>query len=276
MQLKNKQLIKTAQRIQHQIEKLLGWTAESQTKVEAGKPYLKKYGGILALHFDALFVQSEMYIEQPDKLVFSYTRAMMSFLLFEPSPKRIAMIGLGGGSLAKYCYRYLPQTEITVVEIDSDVIALRNEFAIPADDARFQVLLGDGAEWVTDTTRQPDVLIVDGFDADGLPAQLRSQQFYDDCFASLADNGIMVVNLWGSHSRHDKYLARIHNSFANRLVIVDADDSFNKIVLAMKNAEFPPSLSTIRHHAKLLCLSHPLNFQAKSNKLIQALRTRAI
>jgi spermidine synthase len=275
MKFKNKQLKKTAQGIQHQIEKMLGWMAEPQTNVETGKPYLKECDGILALHFDTLSIQSEMSIDLPDELVISYTRAMMSFLLFEPSPKRIAMIGLGGGSLAKYCYRYLPQAEITVVEINHDVIALRNEFSIPTDDARFKVLLGDGAEFVTGAARQFDVLIVDGYDTAGLPVQLSSQQFYDDCFASLADNGIMVVNLWGGYPHYDEYLARIHNSFSDRLVIVDAEDSVNKIVLAAKNAEFPPSSSTIRHHAKLLCLSHPLNFQAKSNKLIRALPVHA-
>jgi spermidine synthase len=276
MQIKNKKVKKTTKGIEHQIAKMLGWMAKSQTNIEIGKPYLAERKGILALHFDALYVQSEMDIEQPDKLVFSYTRAMMSFLLFEPSPKRIAMIGLGGGSLAKYCYRYLPQTEITVVEINPDVVALRDEFAIPADDARFQVVLGDGAAWVADTDSLPDVLMVDGFDASGLPAQLCSQQFYDGCFASLADNGIMVVNLWGSHSQHDEYLARIRTSFTDRMVIVEAEDSFNKIILAVKTVEFPPPLSTIRHHAKLLCSSHPLNFQEKSNKLIQALPIRAI
>lgn len=276
MEPKNKQLKKTAKGIRHQIEKMLGWMAEPVSNVETGKPYLKERKGILALHFDTLSIQSEMSIDLPDDLVVSYTRAMMSFLLFEPSPKSIAMIGLGGGSLAKYCYRYLPQSEITVVEINSEVIALRNEFAVPADDARFKVLLGDGAEFVANTARQFDVLVVDGFDAGGLPAQLSSQQFYDDCFASLADNGIMVANLWGGYPHYDEYLARIQNSFSNRLVIVDADDSVNKIVLAGKNVDFPPSSSTIRHHAKLLGLSHPLNFQAKSNKLIRALSTLAI
>jgi len=271
MKLKNKQLKKTARGIRRQIEKMLGWMTEPQTNVEAGKPYLRESEGILALHFDTLSIQSEMSIDLPDELVISYTKAMMSFLLFEPSPKCIAMIGLGGGSLAKYCYRYLPQTEITVVEINPDVIALRNEFAIPADDTRFKVLLGDGAEFVAGAARQFDVLIVDGFDVSGLPVQLSSQEFYDDCFASLAGNGIMVVNLWGGYPHYDEYLARIHNSFPGRLVIVDAEDSVNKIVLATKNVEFPPSSSTIRHHAKLLCLSHPLNFQAKSNKLIRTL-----
>jgi spermidine synthase len=276
MQFQNKHMKKAAREMQRQIAKMLVWTAKPQTNVETDKPYLTERDGILALHFNDLSVQSEMCIDTPDELVIGYTRAMMSFLLFEPSPKRIAMIGLGGGSLAKYCYRYLPQAEITVVEINPDVIALRNEFAIPADDKRFQVLLGDGADWVTDTASQPDVLIVDGFDACGLPVQLSSQRFYDDCFASLADNGIMVVNLWGGYPHYDEYVARIHNSFAGSMVIVNAGDSVNHVVLAVKNVEFPPPISTIRHHAKLLCLSHPVNFQAKSNKLIRALPKHAL
>lgn len=276
MQFKNKHVKNIAKAMQQQIDQMLAWTAGSDAAADAGKPYLSERNGILSLHFDKFSVQSEMNIDMPDELVIGYTKAMMSFLLFDPSPARISMIGLGGGSMAKYCYRYLPHTEITVVEINPDVIAFRDEFAIPADDKRFRVLLGDGAEWVTDTACRSDVLIVDGFDADGLPEQLSCQRFYDDCFASLADNGILVVNLWGGYPHFDEYLARIHRSFSDRVVIVDADDSVNKIILAVKDSEFPPSVSTIRHHAESLCLSHPVNFKAKANKLIRSLSARTV
>lgn len=240
------------------------------------KPYLRECDGILSLQFDEWSTQSEMSIDDTDELVIPYTRVIMSFLLLEPSPRHVAMIGLGGGSLAKYCYRYLPGAEITAVEINPDVIALRNEFAIPADDARFRVLLDDGAEWVAEPTCQPDVLIVDGFDADGLPAQLSSQRFYDDCFAALADNGIMVVNMWKGYPHYDEYMARICNSFCGNRVIVDAGDGFNQIVLAVKSAEFPPPVSTIRHHANLINQSHPLNFHAEANRLVRALPNSAV
>lgn len=240
-------------------------------KIKTMKPYLTESDGILSLQFDEWSTQSEMSIDGPDELVIPYTRVIMSFLLLAPSPRHVAMIGLGGGSLAKYCYRYLPATEITAVEINPDVIALRNEFAIPADDARFRVVLGDGAEWVADSASKPDVLIVDGFDADGLPAQLSSQRFYDDCYAALADYGIMVVNMWKDYPHYDEYLARINNSFAGNRVIVDAQDGFNHIVLAVKDTAFPPAASTIRHHANLLCESHPLNFQALANMLVRAI-----
>lgn len=243
------------------------------------KPYLTESDGILSLRFDEWSTQSEMSIDDTDELVIPYTRVIMSFLLLQPSPGHVAMIGLGGGSLAKYCYRHLPATEITAVEINPDVIALRNEFAIPADDGRFRVLLGDGAEWVAgpagQSNFQPDVLIVDGFDADGLPARLSSQRFYDDCFAALADNGIIVVNIWKGYPHYDEYLARIGNSFAGNRVIIDANDGLNHIVLAVKNTAFPLSASIIRHHANLLCRSHPLNFQAQANLLVRALPASA-
>ena len=276
MRIKNKYLNNATRMVRRQIGQMLSLTTEHQDSASADKPYLSESEGILSLNFDGLSVQSEMFIDAPDDLVIGYTRAMMSFLLLAHAPKNIAMIGLGGGSLAKYCYRYLPDTEITVVEINAEVIALRNEFAIPPDDARFKVLLGDGAAWVRDMQRSPEVLLVDGFDAQGLPEPLSTQRFYDDCYASLADNGILVANLWGGYPNYASYVARINNSFGYRVVIVDADDSVNKIVIAMKSPDFPPALSGIRHHANLLELTHPMNFQAKANKLVRAFSQRAV
>jgi spermidine synthase len=274
MSRKNKQVKGLAGTLCQKLGRLLALSANPQS--EPGKPYLLENDGMLSLQFDALCLQSEMNIEDPDQLVFSYTRAMMSFLLFEPSPRRIAMIGLGGGSLAKYCYRYLPQAEIAVVEINPGVIALRNEFAIPADDARFKVLLGDGAVFVKESSDLFDVLMVDGFDTTGLPDALCSQQFYDDCFASLADNGIMVANLWSNNGLHGALASRIETSFAGRIVMVNADDSPNQIVLAFKNAGLSMSPARIKQHVNALAQSHPLNFQAKSKKLIAALAAGAM
>lgn len=276
MPRKNKPVNSLVGAMRQKLGQLLALSSNPQAHVEPGKPYLIERDGMLSLQFDALCLQSEMNIDDPDQLVFSYTRAMMSFLLFEPSPKRIAMIGLGGGSLAKYCYRYLPQTEITVVEINPDVIALRNEFAIPADDARFKVLLGDGAMFVKERCDRFDVLMVDGFDAAGLPEDLSSQQFYDDCFASLADGGIMVANLWGTSGHYDALIARIATSFDDHIVVVSSDDSPNKIVLAVKNNELLFSPARIKQHVNALTPSHPLNFQAKSKKLIAALSAGAM
>src|SRR5260370_35455070 len=76
-------------------------------------------------------VQSQMLASDPNFLVLSYTRTMMAFMLFNKEPKRIAMIGLGGGSMSKWCYHELPKTDIAVIEINQMVVSLRDKFYIP-------------------------------------------------------------------------------------------------------------------------------------------------
>ena len=83
-----------------------------------GRPFVIEDDGARCLYFTRDFIQSEMRLDDPYELAFAYTRKMMAFLLFCPEPRRILMIGLGGGSLVKFCNRRLPSTHVTVVEID--------------------------------------------------------------------------------------------------------------------------------------------------------------
>lgn len=152
-----------------------------------------------ALHFSISEIQSRMQTQRPDALDLDYTRTMMGVLLFNSRPETLVMIGLGGGSLAKFCYRHLPKTRIKVVEINPHVIALRDEFQVPRDDERFKVRRGNGADFVRLPPYKADVLMVDGFDRGGQPRALCSQRFYDDCHDALQPDGIMVVNLHTAH-----------------------------------------------------------------------------
>ena len=93
------------------------------------KPFLVEDGEHRAMCFTTDgSIQSEMRIDNPSALVSEYTRKMMAFLLFRPRPRHVLMIGLGGGSLLKYCHRHLPTTRFTAIEIDANVISLRSHF----------------------------------------------------------------------------------------------------------------------------------------------------
>lgn len=69
------------------------------TVTNDGKPVVLETEQALSLHFDIHATQSLMSVRDPNKLVLGYTRTMMSFLLLQPTPSRISMIGLGGGPL---------------------------------------------------------------------------------------------------------------------------------------------------------------------------------
>jgi spermidine synthase len=200
------------------------------------RPFAYRRYGTLSLHFDFLATQSEMLCDAPDELVVPYTQSMMGFLLFKPRPARIVVIGLGGGSIPKYCYARMPQASVLAVEIDPNVIALRDLFCIPRDDERIQVLCKDGADFVRNASNSVDVLLVDGFDANGQSAQLCTQAFYDDCFRSLTPDGMLVVNLTVEDPNAEQSVARIRRRFGNA-VVVTSQDGANRVVFASTGAE---------------------------------------
>lgn len=214
------------------------------------KPFVYESLTSKALHFSISETQSRMDLRDPYALDLEYTQTMMGFLLFLPQPRRIAMIGLGGGSLAKFCHRYLPQACVQVVEINPHVLALREHFHVPPDDERFHVIQGDGAQFVRHCPVRPDVLMVDGFDSNGLPARLSSQRFYDDCQEMLQPGGMMVANLHYGHRHYPRHLDRIQRSFGGAVLVVDDCDLSNSIVFACKGASLASARAGVIHRPK--------------------------
>lgn len=195
-------------------------------------------GQLRTLHLASSTIQSSMWVLKPDALDLEYTRLMMGFLAFRAHPDYIVMIGLGGGSLAKFCYRHLPQVRIDAVEISEEVIALRNEFRIPPDDARLRIVHADGAEFVRRSGDRPDILLVDGFGPHGVPDELCSQSFYDACHDRLAPDGIMVVNLHLNNDFLSDYKRRIRQAFNDAVFEVIDEEMCNSIVFACKGDLF--------------------------------------
>jgi len=211
---------------------------DTQDAAQHVRPFVYEGANSKALHFSISEIQSRMQIKDPHALDLEYTRTMMGFLMFHPQPRQVSMIGLGGGSMAKFCHRHLPRSRIEVVEINPHVIALRDEFHVPPDDERFKVIRGDGAQYVRHGGSRCDVLLVDGFDSQGLPPSLCSQRFYDDCFETLQPGGLMVVNLHYGHARYELLLGRIRRSFDGSVLVVDDGDLSNSIVFACKGHAF--------------------------------------
>jgi len=256
-------------------QSLLRYCALAATAGEEGRPYVVETDGMRALHFEALTVQSQMRLDDPGTLEIDYTRAMMGFLLFNPEPCDIVMIGLGGGSLAKYCLRTLPEVRFTAVEIDPDVIALRDAFGIPPDGERFRVVCADGADYVRRREHAPDVLLIDGFDRGGQPDCLCSAGFYDDCHTMLADGGVMAVNLWSGDRRYGLYASRIRDSFEDRFVAIGAEHDSNRIAFACKGRGFPPRRRQLLERARMLATHHPIGIMSTAQRIQQRLERRA-
>jgi len=220
---------------------------------DAETPYVSERNGVRTLHIGSDTVQSAMRLARPNDLELSYTRSMMAFLLFMPPPRHALLIGLGGGSIAKFIYHRLPGVRVKAVEVNPQVVAIaRNCFHVPEDESRFDIVVGDGSEYVARDDVAADVVIVDGYDSDAHAEELASAAFYTACRDRLNPGGMLVVNLWGGDKLFTTLLGRIESIFQAGTLCLPAERPGNVIVLAFRDEPGPLAWRALDVRAKSL------------------------
>jgi spermidine synthase len=176
------------------------------------------------------------------------------------------MIGLGGGSLAKFFHRKLRSTRVRAVELDGRIVeAARAHFALPADDARLTVQVGDGAEALSPECC--DVLIVDAYHDEQHVPKLASAEFYDGAFLALREPGVLVINYMDDDPKFDQYMERLERAFGGAVLAMHSLYDPNLIAFAFKG--LPPHVSwdELRRRAEALESRLELPFPRYVSKL---------
>ncbi len=189
--------------------------------------------GVRTLHLGSQAVQSAMRVVRPDSLELAYTRAMMAWPLFCPQAREVLMVGLGGGSLAKYLLARDIGLRVTAVEIEPAVVELaRRHFALPEENARFSLRIADGVDYVPAHPAHADVILLDGYDAGDQVEELATLSFYHACRRALRPGGILAVNLWGGSPDFDHYFSRLSEAFGGHLAWLPVEGKSNVVVFA--------------------------------------------
>ena len=203
-------------------------------------------GPIRHLHLDSIWIQGSMSIDAPQVLVHQYIQRMMAWLLFvEPAsvPGRQAMqLGLGAGSLTKFCHKVLRMRTVAVEINPKVLVACRGWFKLPADNTRMQVILADAAREIRDPKwwGTVDALQVDLYDHDAAAPVLDSKAFYADCRRLLTEDGCLTVNLFGRASSYDSSVDKIAAVFGRDAIWpFKATREGNTVVLAQRTAIRP-------------------------------------
>ena len=199
------------------------------------------------LHLGSEWIQGSMLLDAPLELVHEYIQRMMAGLLFlEPASMRqrqALQLGLGAGSLTKFCHKVLRMKNTTAIELNPQVLhACKGWFHLPADNPRMQVVLADAAQEI----RKPrwlgavDLLHVDLYDEEAAAPVLDSADFYADCRATLTDEGSMTVNLFGRSSSFQKSVDKIATAFgADAIWAFKSTREGNTVVLAQRTPQRP-------------------------------------
>ena len=225
--------------------------------------------GIRSLHLGTVTIQSSMKVKSPFELELAYTRGMMGFLLFSNLINNVLTIGLGGGSVPKYIHQFCPTISQTIIEINPQIINIaRSHFYVPDNDEKFNVIEGDGIAYLANNRASSDVLMIDAFDAHGIPPDFCSQEFFDSCELSLTKNGIFAINLWGSDKNFDIYLQRIERSFNNQTLMLPTGKPGNIVVFGFKQSP-DLKIANLRNRAKSLEANHKIEFLSFLDKLCE-------
>lgn len=235
---------------------------------------ISEESGVRYLHFGSTWVQGAMRIARPWHLELDYTKEMMASLLLRDDsrfPRKVLLIGLGAASLTKFLYRNYPLAKLTVVEIESRVVAAaRQFFKLPEDSLRLKIVIADGARFVAENDKTYDLILVDGFDEDARPGELDTLPFYQMCRSRLSENGILAVNLLGRSRGYATSLERLRDAFDTRALAFPSCASGNVIALAATGAPVRIGLDDLKEQAETLKENTGLNLLPTLTRIEQS------
>lgn len=171
--------------------------------------------GVRSLHFGTSPRQSAMALKDPERLELSYVRAMLTVLLFAPTPLRVLQLGLGGGSLARFIMANFPRCSVDAVERRPGVVAIAHDyFGLPRDE-RLRVEVAEAVAYTeTQALRDAeryDLILVDAYDHQGMDSSINAEEFFGACSRLLRHSGAISINLWGTHSASLKHSVELLN-----------------------------------------------------------------
>ncbi len=224
---------------------------------------ITEFQGVRSLHLGTSWVQGAMRLARPDAIELEYVQMMMMWLLFLQRPRHVVQLGLGSAALTKFCYRRLPDTRVTAIELNPNVIAIcQSLFGLPDNDARLQVREMNALDFVLDRANHAsvDVLQVDLYDEEARGPVLDTPEFYQGCYDCLSDDGIMTTNVFGDFSNYDKNLQAMEQVFDAVVWLPEVHDA-NIVVIAFKRA---PVLDFSVLYERAGAIKKELNLPAKS------------
>mgnify|MGYP000067648655 CR=1 FL=1 len=226
--------------------------------------------GIRSMHIGSVTIQSSMNINSPYSLELDYTQAMALVTLFLNNPSEILFIGLGGGTMQKFFHRAFTKSKLTVLEVNPQVINIaKHFFRLPKESSRFKIIEGDGINYIASTDCKYDLFLSDAFEEYGLPETFCTLTYFESCKKILSDDGIFVINLWGSDPKTPIYINRIMDVFNQQVFYVQSDKPGNIIVFGFNY--LLPSLkeSAVKKKLKLLERKFNLKLMLYFNRLIK-------
>lgn len=182
--------------------------------------------------------QSCLYKDDPQKLVFNYTKLLFSsLLLLDKAPEKILIVGLGGGTMSNTLHQLYPQALIENVEIDPAVIKVARQYFGFFENDNVTSKVQDGRIFVKRATMKKqkyDWIILDAFNGDYIPEHLLTKEFLQETKALLSKNGVLSANTFSVSDLYAHESATYKAVFGDFFNVRNRKNS-NRIILTSNN-----------------------------------------
>jgi len=168
-------------------------------------------GSVVTLRFGkraGLHIQSQVDLENLREHLLEYSKMMFCGLLYNPQPKRMLVLGLGGGVIPREMRYYFPDLEIDVAEIDPDIPPIASKYMGFKTDDKLKVYVDDGRMFIKKQLRRKpvpkyDIIILDAFNGDYIPFHLMTREFLKEVSGVLDEDGVVVANVFSTNQLFD-------------------------------------------------------------------------
>ena len=196
--------------------------------------------------------QSCLYKDDPQRLVFNYTKLLFSGLLINNNPERILIIGLGGGTMSNTLHQLYPSAVITNVEIDPAVIKVARKYFGFLENENITSKAQDGRIFVKRAVLKNDKydwIILDAFNGDYIPEHLLTKEFLTETKQLLTEDGVLSSNTFSVSDLYAHESATYKSVFGDFFNVRNRKNS-NRIILTSKRPL--PNAEVIAQRAKAL------------------------
>jgi spermidine synthase len=158
--------------------------------------------------------------------------------------RRVAVVGLAGGTIARQYTAVYGPVPIDGAEIDPAIVAAGQRY-FAMTEPNLHVHVADGRAFLRASHEQYDVVAIDAFQQPYIPFQLTTKEFFEEIRAHLSPTGVVCLNT--GHTRTDYRLVQafvntLHQVFPS-VYTFNVPDTFNTEVMATVS---PTSLDTFR------------------------------
>ncbi|WP_440005830.1 spermidine synthase [Halomicrococcus sp. SG-WS-1] len=175
----------------------VGFSAHGEVVYHTQTPYqeleVADRGGVRTLYLDGQR-HSAMDLDDPDRHVFDYTRYFHLPYLMTDDVDRVLFVGGGGFTGPKHFAREYDAT-VDVAEIDPEVIDVAKRYFGVEESPQLNVYNRGGRQFLRETNRTYDLIVLDAYKKDKVPFQLTTVEFMRLAERRLSDDGVLFANL---------------------------------------------------------------------------------